>query len=85
MNVKNVVDNKNFWKTVKSFFDKSSSFEKNIFNSKIPNDDSENAGIFTALTSAGLKVPDALTHHNPKVKDPIFNAVSQYQNIIVSS
>ena len=35
LNVKNIVDNKKFWKTVKSFFsDKSDNFERMYFLSK---------------------------------------------------
>ena len=72
----------------KTFFsDKSSSFEKIslIKKDRVITDDSEIAETFNQhfsniVSDLALKVPDALTHHSPKVKDPILSAISKYQN-----
>ena len=68
LNVKDIVDNKKFWKTAKSFFsDKSKNFENIslIENSNLLTDDFEIAETFNKyfqnlVTDLNLKVPSKL-------------------------
>ena len=88
MNTKRVVDNKKFWKTVKSSFsDKSSNFESIplVENDSIISDDNEVANIFNEYFSnlvecLNHQVPETLLNHYCKGEDPIFSAILKYQN-----
>ena len=70
--MKNIEDNKKFWKTVKSFFsDKSNNFEnaetfKKYLKNLVPNLD--------------LQVPNNLLCQTPKNGDEVLAAISKYQN-----
>ena len=88
LNTKRVVDNKKFWKTVKSpFSDKSSNFESIplVENDSIISDDNEVANIFNEYFSnlvecLNHQVPENLVNHYCKGEDPIFSAILKYQN-----
>ena len=85
---------KNYWSQWKFlenceivFSDKSSSFEKTYLIEKewVITNDSEITQIFNQyfnkiVPDLGVKVPDALILHRLKVKDPILNAITKYQN-----
>ena len=85
MNLKNIVDNKKFWKIGKDIFsDKSSNFEKIslIQQDRVITSDSKIAEMFNdyfnnIVSDLGLKMPDALIHHSPKNEDPIVNEISK--------
>ena len=88
LNVKDVVDNKKFWKTIKSFFsDKSNNFENIslIENGKLLTDDFENAETFkkylkNLVPNLDLQVPNNLLCQTPKNGDEVLAAISKYQN-----
>ena len=85
-NTKRVVDNKNFWKTVKaSFSDKSNNVESItlVENDSIVSDDNEVANIFNEYFSnlveaLELHVPENLVNHYRKGKDPISSVILKY-------
>ena len=85
-NTKRVVDNKNFWKTVKSSFsDKSNNVESItlVENDSIVSDDNEVANIFNEYFSnlveaLELHVPENLVNHYCKGKDPISSVILKY-------
>ena len=88
LNVKDIVDNKKFRKTVKSFFsDKSNNFE-NIFlieNSNLLTDDFEIAETFNKyfqnlVPNLDLKVPSKLLCQTPENGDEVLAAIYKYQN-----
>ena len=87
-NTKRVVDNKKFWKTVKSsFFDKSNNFESItlVQNDSIVSNDNEVANIFNEyfsnlLECLNLHAPEHLVNHYCKGEDPISSAILKYQN-----
>ena len=88
LNVKDVVDNKKFWKTIKSFlFDKSNNFE-NIFlieNDNLLTDDFEIAETFNKyfqnlVPNLALKIPSNLLYQTPKNGDEALAAIYKYQN-----
>ena len=86
--MKNIEDNKKFWKTVKSFFsDKSNNFENIslIENGKLLTDDFENAETFkkylkNLVPNLDLQVPNNLLCQTPKNGDEVLAAISKYQN-----
>ena len=75
LNVKDVVDNKKFWKTIKSFFsDKSNNFENIslIENGNLLADDFETAETFNKyfqnlVPKLGIKVPSKFAKHQEMV------------------
>ena len=83
-----VVDNKKFWKTVKSSFsDKSGNFESIALlkNDSIASDDNEVANIFNKyfsnlLEDLNLHVPVNLVNHYRKGEDPYSSAILKHQN-----
>ena len=88
LNVKDVVDNKKFWKTIKSFlFDKSNNFE-NIFlieNDNLLTDDFEIAEIFSKyfqnlVPNLALKIPNNYLCQTPENGDEILAGMCKYQN-----
>ena len=88
LNTKRVVDNKKFWKTVKSSFsDKSNNFESItlVENDSIVSNDNEVANIFNEYFSnlvegLNLHVAENLINHYCKGEDPISSAILKYQN-----
>ena len=86
LNTKHVVDNKKFWKTVKSSIsDKSNSFENItlVDNDSIVPDDNEVANIFNECFSnlvedLNLHIPENLVNHYCKSEDPISSAILKY-------
>ena len=82
---KRVIDNKKFWKTVKSSFSyKTNNFESItlIENHSIVSNDNEVANIFNEYFSnpiegLNLHVPE---NHYCKAEDPIYSAILKYQN-----
>ena len=88
LNVKDLVDNKNFWKTIKSFFsDKSNKF-KNISlleNGNLLTDDFEiaktiNKYFQNLVPNLALKIPSNLLCQTPKNGDKTLAAIYKYQN-----
>ena len=83
LNVKDVVDNKKFWKATKSFFsDKSNNFENKslIENDNLRTDDFEIAKTFNKyfqnlVTNLDLKVPSNLLCQTPENGDEILTAI----------
>ena len=90
LNVRDIVDNKKFWKTVKSFFsDKSNNFENIslIENGNLLTDDFEIAETFNKffqnlVPSLNLKVPSKLLCQAPENGDEVLAAI--YHNHPVS-
>ena len=88
LNTKRAVDNKKFWKTVKSsFFDKSNNFESItlVQNDSIVSNDNEVANIFNEYFSnlvegLNLHAPENLVNHYCKGEDPISSTILKYQN-----
>ena len=88
LNVKDVVDNKKFWKTIKSFFsDKSNNFENIslIENGNLLTDDFEIAETFNKyfqnlVPNLALKIPSKLLCQTPENGDEILAAIYKYQN-----
>ena len=88
LNVKDVVDNKKFWKTIKSFFsDKSNNFENIslIENSNLLTNDFEIAETFNKyfqnlVPNLALQVPSNLLCQTPENGDEIVAAIYKYQN-----
>ena len=88
LNVKDIVDNKKFWKTVKSFFsDKSNNFENIslIKNGNLLTDDFEIEETFNKffqnlVLSLDLKVPSKLLCQTPENGDKVLDAICKYQN-----
>lgn len=88
MNVKNSVDNKRFWETVKKFFLASQMVSKKIFlteQDRMITEDRKIAEVFNdyfSYIASGLwlKVWDDLRNHSPKNKHPTVNAISKYQD-----
>ena len=88
MNVKSVVDNKTFSKTVKSFFsDKSNNFENisPIENGKLFADDFETVENFSKyfqnlMTNLDLKVPNNIHCQIQENGDDVLAVISKYQN-----
>ena len=88
LNVKDVVDNKKFWKTIKSFFsDKSNNFENIslIEKGNLLTDDFEIAETFNKyfqnlVPNLDLKVPSNLLCQTPENGDEILAAIYKYQN-----
>ena len=86
LNTKHVVDNKKFWKTVKSSIsDKSNSFENItlVDNDSIVPDDNEVANIFNECFSnlvedLNLHISENLVNHYWKSEDPISSAILKY-------
>ena len=86
LNVKNVVDNKKFWKTIKSFFsDKSNSFKNLslIQNGNLLTDDSEIAETFNKyfqnlVPHLDLKIPSNLLCQTPENGDEILAAIYKH-------
>ena len=88
LNTKCVVDNKKFWKTVKSSFSyKSNNFESIALvenDSNVSNDNGV-ANIFieyfrNLVEGLNLHVPENLVHYHCKGEDPISSAILKYQN-----
>ena len=87
LNVKDIVDNKKFWKTVKSFFsDKSNNFE-NIFlieKCNLLTHDIEIAENFNKyfqnLFNLDLKVPRKILCQTPENGDEVLAAIYKHQN-----
>ena len=88
LNVKDIVDNKTFWKTVKSFFsDKSSNFETIPLteNGNLLTDNFEIAETFSKyfqnlVPNLNLKVPSKLLCEAPENGDEVLAAIYKYQN-----
>ena len=88
VNVKDTVDNKKFWKTVKSFFsDKSSNFENIslIENSNLLTDDfgiaeTSNKYFQNLVPNLDYKVPSNLPCQTPENGDKVLAAIYKYQN-----
>ena len=88
MNSKCVVDNKKFWKTVKSVFsDKTNNFESItlVDNNSIVSDNNEVANIFNKyfnnlVEGLNLHVPENLLNLNCKGEDPISLSILKDQN-----
>ena len=88
LNVKDVVDNKKFWKTIKSFFsDKSNNFENIslIENGNLLTDDFEIAETFNKyfqnlVPNLALKIPSNLLCQTPENIDEILAAIYKHQN-----
>ena len=88
LNVKGVVDNKRFWKRMKSFFsDKSNNFENIslIENGNLLTDGIEIAETFNKyfqnlVSTLDLKVPSNLLCQTPENGDEILAAIYKYQN-----
>ena len=88
LNVKDIVDNKKFWKTVKSFFsDKSNSFENISLteNGNLLTDDFEVAKTFnkyfqTLRLNLDLKAPSKLLCQTPENSDEVLASIYKYQN-----
>ena len=86
LNVKNIVDNNFFWKTVKTFFsDKSKNFENLslIENGRLFTDDFENAGTFhkhfqNLVSNLDLKVPNNLLCQTPEIRYEVLVTISTY-------
>ena len=82
------VDNKKFWKTIKSFFsDKSNNFENIslIGNGNLLTDDFEIAETFNKyfqnlVPNLALKIPSKLLCQTPENGDEILAAIYKYQN-----
>ena len=88
LNLKDVVDNKQFSKTIKSFFcDKSNNFENISFieNGNLITDDFEIAETFNKYfenlaPNLALKIPNNLLCQAPENGDEILVAIYKYQN-----
>ena len=88
LNIKCVVDNKKFWKILKSSFsDKSNDFESItlVDNDSIVSDDNEVANIFNEYFSnlvegLSLHVPENFVNHYCKGEDPISSSILKDQN-----
>ena len=88
LNTKRAVDNKKFWKTVKSSFsDKSNNFEiiTLVENDSIASDDNKVANIFNEyfnnlLEDLNLNVPENLVNHYCKGEGPVSLTILKYQN-----
>ena len=88
LNVKDIVDNRKFWKTVKSFFsDKSKNFENIslIENGNLLTDDFEIEETFNKffqnlVPNLDLKVPSKLLCHTPENGDKVLDVICKYQN-----
>ena len=88
LNTKRAVDNKKFWKTVKSSFsDKSNNFEiiTLVENDSIASDDNKVANIFNEyfnnlLEDLNLNVPENLVNHYCKGERPVSLTILKYQN-----
>ena len=86
MNVKDIVDNKRFWQTVKSFFsDKSNNFENTslIENGNLLTDDFETAETFNKyfqklVPNLDLKVPSKSLCQTPENDDEVLAAIYKY-------
>ena len=86
--MKNIVDSKKFWKTVKSFFsDKSNNFENIsvIENGKLLTNDFEIAETFNKyflnfVPNLDLKVPNNLLCQIRENGDKVLAAISKFQN-----
>ena len=86
LNVNDIVDNKKFWKTVKSFFfDKSNNFENIslIENGNLLTDDFEIAEIFNKyfqnlVPNLNLRVPSKLLCQAPENGDEVLAAIYKY-------
>ena len=87
LNVKDVVDNKKFWKTIKSFFsDKSNNFENIslIENGNLLTDDFEIAETFNKyfqnlVPNLDLKVPSTLLCQTQENSDEILAGICKFQ------
>ena len=87
-NVKDIVDDKKFWKTVKSFFsDKSNNFQNIslIENGNLLTDDFEIAEAFNKyfqnlVPNLNLKVPSNLLCQTPENGHEVLAAIYKYQN-----
>ena len=88
LNTKRAVDNKKFWKTVKSSFsDKSNNFEiiTLVENDSIASDGNKVANIFNEyfnnlLEDLNLNVPENLVNHYCKGEGPVSLTILKYQN-----
>ena len=88
LNVKDIVDNKKFWKTAKSFFsDKSNNFENIslIENGNLLADDFEIAGTCNKdfqnlVPNLNLKVPNKFLFQALENGDDVLAAIYKYQN-----
>ena len=88
LNVKDVVDNKKFWKTIKSFFsDKSNNFENTslIEKGNLLTDDFEIAETFNKylqnlVSNLDLRVPSKLLCQTPENGEEVLPAIYKYQN-----
>ena len=88
LNVKDIVDNKKFWKTVKSFFsDKSNNFENLSLseNGNLLTDDFEIAQTFNKyfqnlVPNVDLKVPSNLLCQTPEHGNEVLAAIYKYQS-----
>ena len=88
LNVKDIVDNKTFWKTVKGFFsDKSNNFENIslIEKGNLLTDDFEIAETFNKffqnlVPNLNLKVRSKLLCQAPENGDEVLAAICKYQN-----
>ena len=88
LNVKDVTDNKKFWKTVKPFLsDKSKTSDKIHLNEngELLNSESETAGVLNNFFSnivKNLKIPEYENRDRnfENVKDPVLRAILKYKN-----
>ena len=88
LNTKRAVDNKKFWKTVKSSFsDKSNNFEiiTLVEDDSIASDGNKVANIFNEyfnnlLEDLNLNVPENLVNHYCKGEGPVSLTILKYQN-----
>ena len=88
LDLKNIEDNKKFWKTVKPFasdkFTKSSKISL-LDNGTVVSDDSEIANIFknffkNAVTSLNLKCDETLISDTSNLDDPVDIAIEKFKN-----
>ena len=88
LNVKEITDNKKFWKTVKPFLsDKSKTSDKIHFNEngELLNSESETAEVLNNFFSnivKDLKIPEYenFDHSFENVEDPVLRAILKYKN-----
>ena len=88
MNVKNIVDNKKFWKTEKSLFSNKTNNFENIYlieNGKLVSDNFDISETFhkrlqNLVPNLDLKVLNNLLCQTPKNGDEVLAVTSKYQN-----
>ena len=92
LNVKDITDNKNFWKTVKPFLSNKSKTSGKIHlyeNGKLLNSESETAKVLNNFFSnivKNLKIPEYenIDRNFEIVEDPVLRAILKYKNHPVS-